>query len=233
MIVGICEDMSQLRKFYAVQCQKYFDEMGQDVEIKMFADGDELETEEPDILLLDIGMPKKNGIQVKDEFQIKKKRTLIIFITAYDYLMQEAFGANVIGFVRKSHEEFSEKIPVLLRKAFELIKGGDKKTDIPSETIFGFNIQDIKYIELDNIYCQFHLLDGIHLLRMSGKKLEDDFGDKGIVRIHKSFLVNVRFIKEIKDSNIILLDGTLLPLRKRGRKLIKEKINNCIESIRD
>ena len=61
--------------------------------------------EQPDILILDIEMPQKSGIEIKNELT-KDDKPLIIFATAYFEFMKEAFGKNVIGYMQKPVKKF-------------------------------------------------------------------------------------------------------------------------------
>ena len=70
--------------------------------IETFTDGKEVLEGEYDILILDIEMENLDGISVKNNFQSRKKDTIIIFVTSHDEMMNQAFGVNVMGFVTKN-----------------------------------------------------------------------------------------------------------------------------------
>ena len=105
MKIVICDDREFELEILRTMCEEYAAENSLEADIVCTADAACIEAEQPDILILDIEMPQKSGIEIKNELA-KGDRPLIIFATAYFEFMKEAFGKNVIGYMQKPVKKF-------------------------------------------------------------------------------------------------------------------------------
>lgn len=222
MLIGICDDSQLIREYVFEVCKAVAVNYGEKIEIRLYADGRELITDEPDILILDIEMPLKDGLQIKQELQNQKKRTIIIFVTGHDEMMPSAFGVNVMGFINK--KDIKEQLPEMLKSAIKL--SGN------FAVIEGIDSRKIVYIKASHTYSEIHLADERLLtVRKSCKELEKGLVGHSFVKISRWYLVNIRYITRIKDKNVELADGTILAVSVRTRSEVKKKyIQYCREN---
>lgn len=195
----------------------------------------------PDLIFLDIQMPKISGFEV---LELLADPPAVIFVTAYDQYALKAFDVHAIDYLLKpfSKERFEEA----LKRAHANI-GRDKKKDLkpfiekahtkqrPIERILvkdGSNVYviqvgDIDYIEAKDDYISINIKGKSHLKQYRLSTLEDELDPSQFVRTHRSYIVNIDRISKIelyaKDSRIaILKDGTRVPISRANYEKIRE-----------
>lgn len=201
----------------------------------------------PDILFLDVQMPKLDGFQVLEK--LNELSFFLIFISAYskygvravkasafDYLLKPLDPLEFKGTIEKIYninQEFIEKGEKieLNRTALKLLKQNLKSTEAPSEIMVShndymvkLNVSDILYIEAEVNYVYIYVNDGRKMLVARTLKSFEEILDKNIfLRIHKSYIVNKSFIKKAikKEQYFIILNNEQeLPLARRRAKSI-------------
>ena len=95
MRIAVCDDEKNIRKKLVGMLDEIREICAVELEIEECNDGDVLFNGEYDLILLDIEMPKMNGLLVKE--RLEKTNTAIVFITSHKELMPDAFGKNVYG----------------------------------------------------------------------------------------------------------------------------------------
>ncbi len=202
---------------------------------------------QPDIVFLDIQMPKLNGFEM---LELLDSLPVIIFITAYDQYAIKAFEVNAADYLLKpfSKERFDEainKAKTFLQKntsQSELIKklishSGKTFDDqflervvIKKENkIIILPVSSIKWIEAQDDYVMIYSTEGKFLKQKTMKYFENNLNPKNFIRIHRSYIVAVDQLESIeliqKNSyQVITHDKTLLPVSKSGYEKLKELI---------
>jgi two-component system LytT family response regulator len=197
---------------------------------------------EPDLLFLDIQMPKLDGFEV---LELIGNEVEIIFITAYDEYALRAFEVHALDYLLKpfSAERFSEALDRARSKLDRptadlditaivsrdpgaaldrvLIRNGPK--------VHVFGVGQIDYIRAQDDYIGF-IVDGKEYLKhQTLGSLEKQLDPSRFVRIHRSTILNIDRLARIelysKDSyEAILNDGTRLPISRPGYARLKELI---------
>lgn len=191
----------------------------------------------PDIVLLDIEMPEKNGFEVIAEVGVERM-PLVIFVTAYDRYAIRAFEVRAIDYLLKPFEEerfnqtlnrslerIAEKTTRSEKSAIaELLRDRLKRTDYLKR--IAVSIDDrIKLIPTDRIdwidaernYVRLHVGKNSFLLRETINHFETQLDPDLFLRIHRSVIVNINQIDEIQTLfhgryRAVLKDGTTLPI---------------------
>jgi two-component system LytT family response regulator len=201
----------------------------------------------PDLLFLDIQMPKLDGFEV---LELVGNEMAVIFVTAYDQHALRAFEVHAVDYLLKP--VVPERFEAALDRAKERLR---KKTlPVPAELAAtarkpgeyaervvvkdGTRVQIIPIAKLDFAEAQ----DDYISLASQGKKylkqqtissLEASLNPRNFLRIHRSYLVNVERVSKLepytKDSHIVILnDGTRLPVSRSGygrlRALLDQQI---------
>jgi len=197
----------------------------------------------PDILFLDIQMPKLSGFEV---LELIEHDLAVIFTTAYDEFALKAFEVHAADYLLKpfSQERFNEAVgqarkklgansanrldaiieeSLLANKPVEriLIRDGAKVHIIPSEKI--------DYIEAQDDYVAIKAEGKNHLKQTTLSTLEEGLDKKKFVRIHRSYILNMERLSKIelyaKDSRVaILTDGTRLQVSRAGYAKLKQHL---------
>lgn len=196
-----------------------------------------IEEHQPDLVFLDIQMPNKNGFELFKE--IKEINFEVIFTTAHseyaidaikrsalDYLLKPINYIDLLGavnrFEQKNRKENQEK---QLNILIENIDSGDtahKKIAIATETGFEFvKFNTIIYLEAQNNYTKFNLTNGSSITTSKTlKHFEEILPSELFFRIHKSYLVNMNFIKRFTKGDeqfVELITGQQLPVSIRKK----------------
>jgi two-component system, LytTR family, response regulator len=201
----------------------------------------------PDLVILDIQMPKIDGFEVVETIGAENMPT-VIFATAYDEFAVRAFEVNAIDYLLKPFDEerlakaiarvkreFTKEKPAIgieekLRRLLKEVRTEEqylRRIPVKSSrgTIF-VQTGEIDWIGAAGNYLELHTGQKIHLIRESLSKIEQELDPKMFVRIHRSVIVNLDRIKSLHplfngDHLIILHDGSELNVsRTYNEKLL-------------
>jgi two-component system, LytTR family, response regulator AlgR len=168
---------------------------------------------DPDVILLDVRMPGKDGLTLAHEISALECPPAVIFCTAFDQYALDAFGTSAIGYLLKPIK--AEQLKDVLHKAQKLnkaqrvqtktsaIDNTAKRSHISAKTRRGIELialEDVRYFVADNKYVTVFHRNGEHLLDDTLKELEEEFGTR-FVRVHRNALVSVKHIEAIERDN--------------------------------
>jgi two-component system LytT family response regulator len=197
----------------------------------------------PELVFLDIQMPEKNGFDVIREVGVDNM-PVAIFVTAYDQYALEAFEVQAVDYLLKpfDQERFRKSFQRALDQIRKGLTGEESLQQILSAvspekdylerimvksgpSYFFVKTQEIFYFSSEEKYVMLHTREKCYLIRETLIGLENRLDPARFVKIHRSSIVNLDFIKEIQpwshgDSLIILIDGTELHLSRRYRDRI-------------
>jgi len=167
---------------------------------------------DPDLVLLDIRMPGKDGLELAHEISALDCPPAIIFCTAFDQYALDAFGTTAIGYLLKpiKLEQLQEalakaqKLNKVQRAAAQVTTTDNKntRTHISAKTRRGIELiplEDVRYFVADHKYVTVFHRTGEHLLDETLKELEEEFGNR-FIRIHRNALVSVKHIEAIERA---------------------------------
>ena len=200
MRIAVCDDEKEIRDMFVKKIGTLYPK----AELLLYQSGEELllSDKEPDILLLDIQMPGKNGMEAAEELRRKNKKAIIIFVTALDDFVFQAFDVGAFHYLVKPFDD--RKFAEVLQKAVEQFEdrnrqeGADKKGKMPSLMVttggkhVAVNLEDIVYAEVFDRKVILHTMDADIEYYGKMKELEEKAGDE-FYRTHRSFLVNFDF----------------------------------------
>lgn len=196
-----------------------------------------IQMHKPDLIFLDIQMPKINGFEM---LELLEQPPSVIFTTAFDEYAIKAFEAHAVDYLLKpfSQERFNKAIEKskffqqalsttdLLTTASQspmqsqriVVKNGNKIKIIP--------IHDIWYIEAADDFVKLHTQDGCFLKNKTMNHLEQSLDKQLFVRCHRSYIVNIQQITRIdayeKDNQVALLrTGAKVPVSRSGYSKMK------------
>lgn len=191
---------------------------------------------QPDLIFLDIQMPKIGGFEVVETIGVEKMPT-VIFVTAYDEFALRAFEINAIDYLLKPFDE--QRLKKAIQRAKRLIKReeSDKdinkklarllsevKTDpkylkrIPVKSSRGTTLiltEEIDWIGAAGHYLELHVGRENHLIREKISSIEERLDPENFIRIHRSTIVNINRIKSLHP----LFNGDQLIVLKSGQEL--------------
>lgn len=198
---------------------------------------------DPDIVLLDIRMPGRDGLSLAQDIAELEDAPAVIFCTAFDQYALDAFGTNAVGYLLKPVK--AEQLLQVLEKAKKLNKiqrgaaqrdvaqrfaaqkntapkAENQRTHITAKTRRGVELialDDVRYFLADHKYVTVYHRTGEHLLDETLKELEEEFGLR-FVRVHRNSLVSVKHIEALERNaqgqyHVRLADTELRPVISR------------------
>jgi DNA-binding LytR/AlgR family response regulator len=192
-----------------------------------------------DAVFLDIRMPGLDGMELARVLDRFARPPEVVFVTAYDDRAAEAFDLGVADYVRKPVQP--ERIGESLRRvlANRLVPGhpaavgpAGREDDltIPVElagTTRMLPRSAVRWVEAQGDYARLHTSDGSHLVRVPLATLAERWADAGFVRIHRSYLVALHLIGELRVTNsgyVVVIDGRELPVARRHTRELKDRL---------
>ncbi len=198
----------------------------------------------PDLIFLDVQMPGMNGFDVLDDIT---HDPYVVFTTAYDQYAIKAFEKNAVDYLLKPIDQ--ERFQLAVKRALERMKTEqynvgellrDMKTENKtsydshifvqkSEKLINLAVEEIMFLEASGDYTilttkadQFVSSSGIG-------KLEEILNPEIFIRVHRSTIININFLKEIeKHFNggmiVKMQNGKSFPVSRTYAKLIRKKV---------
>jgi two-component system LytT family response regulator len=199
----------------------------------------------PDLLLLDIELGDGLSFEILEKYPDLKAH--IIFITAYDQYILKAIKFHAFDYLFKPviQAEFEETIQKALKNIRSMKPLPDtmallahlkdnisNKIAVPNKNGLSYYLKgDIVYIEADGSYSIMHMTNrkAITITRKI-KDFEESLGHSGFIRVHKSYLVNIRHISELHrdDSGYLVMeDDARIPISPKDKEAIIQKIKTA------
>lgn len=224
MQIAICDDEESVRKILEEKIKQY----NPNGETVSYSSGEQLLLAEnpPDILFLDIQMPQKNGMEIARELRKKSEKIILIFVTAIEEYVFEAFDVGAFHYLVKpfSEEKFREVIKRAIKQYEENnvdIQASESciwvKTRGTSTKVW---IKDIIYAEVFNRKIILHKTDGD--LEYYGKmsELEKQVGN-AFFRSHRAYLIHLKYVEKYNATTIYLEKGTAIMAKQNYPEFVK------------
>ena len=226
MRIAICDDEKNIRELITDKVLKQYPE----AEIVSFSSGEELLLSDKhiDILFLDIQMSGKNGMETARELRKKDKGMILIFVTAVEEYVFQAFDVDAFHYIVKPIDD--EKFKDVLLRAVEKMSSRDRDVRKPEVSYVMINnggvhtkvmIEDIVYAEVFNRKVVIHKLNDEIEYYGKMSDLEAVAGDS-FFRPHRAYLVNFKYVEKYDATTIYLEKGTALMARQNYPDFVKK-----------
>ena len=195
---------------------------------------------EPDLIFLDIQMPKITGFEM---LELVEEPPAVIFTTAFDEYAIKAFESNAVDYLLKPFSK--SRFDKAIQKYLQQQKPAAQKTEAILETAAQSPIQqnrvvvkdgskikiipvtNIQYLEAADDYVKIYTAEGSFLKKKTMGYFDESLKAFQFVRVHRSYIVNTQLITRIdayeKDSHLLLLStGAKIPVSKTGYSRLKE-----------
>jgi two-component system, LytTR family, response regulator len=206
----------------------------------------------PDLVFLDIQMPRLSGLDVCEAINSSTPIPLIIFVTAYDEYALKAFELHAIDYLLKPFDQ--ERFQKTLSHAREQLRRNrtpaanrpDRLENLLADLRSGFRHEDrlvfkesgrvifvrvdtIDWIEADGNYVRIHAQADAHYVRATLARLETQLPSSKFMRISRSALVNLDRVKELQpvfygDYTVLLHNGTRLSMSRNYRDRVESML---------
>lgn len=225
--IAICDDewaqIEMLRNFLL----RISFRLNMDMKISTFTHGEQLiESYDTnagfEIIFLDIRLPGMNGVEVAKQIRQKDKRALVVFVSGRaDYILK-GYEARAFRYILKPASE--DAIFDVMNKALLEMQGDEasglrfkeKGEDVKVD------LGDILYFEAQNHKINLICSNTTHNFYGRIGELEKRLSDKGFVRCQKGYLVNASRIRRIRRTEVLLDNGSILPMSANYLKQTKD-----------
>jgi DNA-binding LytR/AlgR family response regulator len=187
-----------------------------------------LSKEKPDLMFLDINMPNLSGIQLLKTLQ---HPPMVIITTAYREYALESFELDVVDYL---HKPFSfERFIKAMNKARAKFDPAEINVNQPvapkgnespnyifikeDKRNYRVDLKDIEYLQADGDYINVFTKKRTYLVYMTMKKMETVLDKTNLIRVHRSYFVNLSYVTAF-EGNRILINDTAIPLGAAYRK---------------
>ena len=228
--IAICDDESYFRQDLQALISECMIDKGYTFQIDTFSSGEEfislgLKMINYTIVFLDISMDDMDGVTIAKKIRELSNEVFIVFVTAYVDYGLEGYKVDAIRYLLKGNANFrnmiSECIDAITAKMkYVLIKKNFKF----NEGVKRVSLDRLIYIESRLHKLEFHILEEniqVYTMYETLNEIEKELKDTGFVRIHQSFLVNLKYIKDVLRYKIILINGVELIVPKARYKQVK------------
>jgi DNA-binding LytR/AlgR family response regulator len=188
-----------------------------------------LQEEPVDAVFMDIRMPGLTGLELARVLSRFKAPPPVVFVTAYDEHAVDAFELNAVDYVLKPVRD--DRLAEAVRRIVEarLTTTAPEQDDQIAVELGGVtrfvSRADVRYVEAQGDYARLHTASGSHLVRVPLTSLEDEWRDAGFVRIHRSLLVALTHIEEVRmDSGrcTVVVGGEELVVSRRHTRELRD-----------
>jgi DNA-binding LytR/AlgR family response regulator len=184
-----------------------------------------------DVLFCDIKMPGLDGVELARVVSRFAERPQIVFVTAYEERAVDAFELQATDYVMKPvrPERLAEAVRRVVESGAAEPPGDADETiavELAGVTRFVRRSQ-VRFVEAQGDYARLHTADDSHLVRSPLSVLEARWADAGFVRIHRSTLVALGHIEEVRVSDgrmTVRLGSDELPVSRRHSRELRDRL---------
>ncbi len=192
-----------------------------------------LEEEEIDAIFIDINMPDLNGMEFVKSLQ---HPPLVVFTTAYQEYAVEGYKVNAVDYLLKpfgmadimrAAERVKERYELLHAATASPVDEDDALFLKTEYKVVRVIVTNIVYIEGMAEYLRIYLngQEKPLITLLSMKKMEERLQGHAFMRVHKSYIINLRHISEINKSRVILDTGASISIGDSYRERLTEYVN--------
>ena len=204
----------------------------------------------PQLLFLDVRMPGMDGLDLIAELSLSPgiRMPRVILTTAYDHYALRAFELNATDYLLKPFS--AERLRAAVKRAREQLRKGERRTEdgLSKETgagpytariifksrgrILFLPVSDIRWISAEENYVRICTGTETHLLRETMTSMEQRLDPQLFLRVHRSAIVNLRYVKEVRteqrgDFMVHLVNGQKLAMSRSYHARISDLFNRA------
>ena len=183
---------------------------------------------EVDAVFLDVSMPGMTGLELAEVLGRFKSPPPVVFVTAHDQHAVEAFDLNAVDYLLKPIR--ADRLAEAVRRLADGPGAIAHRTDHQIAVELGGRTRfisrtEVLYVEAQGDYARLHTAEGSHLLRTPLATLETEWREAGFVRIHRSLLVSLPNVEEIRTEPgrcAVVVNGQELAVSRRHTRELRD-----------
>ncbi|MFJ9291361.1 LytR/AlgR family response regulator transcription factor [Bacillus halotolerans] len=200
---------------------------------------DQMMDHKPDLLFLDVDLSGENGFDIAKRLKNMKNPPAIVFATAYDQYALKAFEVDALDYLTKPFDE--ERVRQTMKKYKKVKREIDEPEQIShasqhklalsvGESIVIVDTKDIIFAGTEDGHVHVKTFDASYSVNDTLVVIEKKLPETDFLRVHRSFVVNTEYIKEIQPwfnstYNLIMKDGSKIPVSRTYAKELKKLLH--------
>jgi DNA-binding LytR/AlgR family response regulator len=230
--IAICDDELIFAEELKELISGYMTEKGLVFKIDTYSSGEDLvklgiEVVRYTVVFLDINMEKMDGIKVAEKIRAASREVFIVFVTAYVSYSLEGYRLDAVRYLLKGSENFQSTVNECMDAIIGKLNYSVAKRKFEfKEGTKEVSLDRLLYIESKLHKLEFHIMeDNLNTYTMYEKlsALEDTLKSDDFIRIHQSYLVNIKHIKNVVRYHVILNNDVELVIPKARYTYVKEQ----------
>ena len=225
--IAICDDEKDFVAYLTGLLNQYAAETGEEIKVTAYYDGMELIEKYDttiDLIFLDIQMRLVNGLRAAEIVRQRDEKVGIIFLTTLTQYGLEGYKYQAANYIIKPMKY------VRLKAEMDQWLKKHRKGDCPFLVIandsgkYKVFLKSLRYVETFNRNLLLHTEQEKLICYKSMKEMEQELQDKGFIRCHTSYIVNLFYVKGVNKLEIELITGEILPISQPKRKRVMDKL---------
>ena len=230
--VAVCDDQKMFCDTLRKMLSDCLERRKEEYHIDTFLSGEEFlnlqgKVTGYDVIYLDIDMEGMNGIQVARKLRQWHPDILIIFVTAFVDFSTVGYQVEALRYILKDHQNMSEGI----EESVDAVLAKRRNCVVRKEFCFREGNREIPLEKLELVESMSHELQFtvyhrsekiIYTMRGSLRDVPLSV-EEGFVRTHQSYLVNLRYVKEISSGQAVLWDGKIIPVSRANYREVNRQ----------
>ncbi len=224
MLIATCDDEVQFCKQVELYIKGLGKELGIETKCDKYISGEDLlasDYNKYQIIFLDIELKNENGIDIAEKIRKTNENVEIIFLTAFIQYAVDGYKVKAYRFLVKpvNYDDFVFQ----LNELFIRINNYEKSNLLLTKEGQKYNIkiQDIIYIEVMDHNLTYHCANCEITVVGTMKKMEKSLNEHYFVRIHNSFMINMKYIAEVRSHTILLKNMVELPVTRSKKEMFR------------
>lgn len=223
--IAVCDDEASV----CCQIKEMLERVMGDCQITLFSSAFPLVSGKInyDLIFLDITMEGMDGIEAGRLIRQKDKQVFLVYVTNLDDYEKYALGVHAFSYLKKPVTQ--ERLAGVLREVKEYrayVPEAERRIEIMStEGRIRITPRDILFCEYDSRKVLLHTVNGVVVCRSRIGQMAELLQPYDFSVPHKSFCVNLYHVKSLKGSEIVMTDGSMVPLSQKKAAAFRETMN--------
>ena len=210
--ISVVEDQEKWRLQIEQNLKKYSSEKNVLFDVSFYSSGESFLSQyssDIDVIFMDIGLPKKNGIEISKEVRKKNENVCIVFLTELSQFAIQGYEVNAYDYLVKpmSYDLFVIKMDRILQHLKITTKKYFSLKD--AEGFHRICYDDILYIESQKHYIYFHCNKEIYRMRGSLEDIQESFTSSGFSKINRSIIINLSKVSDYTHTDVMIEEESL------------------------
>ncbi len=229
--ICLCDDKKVILEKCKECLKKTAEKYNFDAYIKIFTCGEEIihyfesfSENHIDIIFMDIIMDKMSGVETSRQLREKGYAGEIIYLTSSSEFAVDAYDTFPFYYLMKN--EYAKKLEAVFIQALRRKKEKSKNEILCKKgtVIKRIQLDDIQYIEVYGRNIIIHMQKDVFEFMANMELIEGKIRDKGFLRTNRSYIVNLKYVKNIVKNKLEMYSGKMIPLSPKYSLEVKKEI---------